>query len=201
MALMELLRPGTEHLASYLAALQRRWSPDSLRPEAAAEEEQRLTADPQAFLASKDDREGRGPPVRLPDGSTAARLPGFIRWMWDGEFCGIVGLRWQVGTMELPPHCLGHVGYSVVPWQRNKGYATSALRQLLPLAREVGLPYVEVTTDIDNVASQRVILANGGKLIEQFTKPAAHGSQVAVRFHILLEEYPRPTGDESSVHG
>lgn len=147
-----------------------------------------------------DDREGHRPPVTLPDGTTAARLPGFIRWMWDGEFCGIVGLRWQVGTMELPSYCLGHVGYSVVAWRRNKGYATSALRQLLPLARDVGLPYVELTADIDNVASQRVILANGGRLVEEFTKPPAHGSQVALRFHILLGENTPPARAAPSAH-
>jgi len=35
--------------------------------------------------------------------------------MWDGEFCGQIAFRWQPGTEALPPHCLGHVGYSVVP--------------------------------------------------------------------------------------
>jgi predicted acetyltransferase len=184
---MDLLRPTTEHLASYVDALRRGWSPDTLRPSAAAEEERRIEADPQAFLALKDDREAQGPPVTLPDGTTAARLPGFVMWMWDGTFCGSIGLRWQVGTMDLPPYCLGHVGYTVVPWRQNRGYATSALRQLLPLARAVGLPYVELTTDVDNIASQRVILANSGRLVEQFTKPAVHGGQTAVRFRIALE--------------
>ena len=63
-----------------------------------------------------------------PDGSTAKRLPGFKRWLWDGEFCGSIGLRWQPGTTALPPHCLGHIGYAVVPWKRRRGYATQALR-------------------------------------------------------------------------
>ena len=34
------------------------------------------------------DREAKGPPVILPDGRTVPRLPGYSRWMWDGEFCG-----------------------------------------------------------------------------------------------------------------
>jgi predicted acetyltransferase len=41
--------------------------------------------------------------------------------MWDGEFCGSIGLRWLPGTEELPPHCLGHIGYAVVPWKRRLG--------------------------------------------------------------------------------
>ena len=34
---------------------------------------------------------------------------------------------------------------------------------MLGEARAVGLPFVEITTDPDNIASQRVITANGGE--------------------------------------
>ena len=82
----------------------------------------------------------RGPTIARPRAArspcpTAAevpRLPGFVRWLWDGEFCGQIGFRWQPGTEALPPHCLGHIGYAVVPWKRGKGYATRALAMLLP---------------------------------------------------------------------
>ena len=101
---MELVRPGLEHLASYVAALERGWSADNERGiEAAREELSRIHADAVAFLASMEDREAKGPPITLPDGSTAKRLPGFRRWLWDGEFCGSIGLRWQPGTTALPP--------------------------------------------------------------------------------------------------
>ena len=75
------------------------------------------------FLASLVDREAQGDPVALPDGSTVPRLPGYQRWMWDGEFCGSIGFRWQRGTEALPPHCLGHIGYAVVPRKQNRGCA------------------------------------------------------------------------------
>ena len=42
-----------------------------------------------------------------------------------------------------------------------------ALRQILPEAIAQGLIYVELTADTDNIASQQVILANGGRLIDQ----------------------------------
>ena len=145
-----------------------------------------LQDDPVAFLASMDDPQGRGPRVTLPDGSVVPRLPGLRRWMWDGEFCGSIGLRWQPGTTELPPHCLGHIGYAVVPWKRNRGYATQALRDLLPLAWEQGLPFVELTTQPDNVASQRVILANGGVLVGEFIEPAAYGGDTGLLYRISL---------------
>ena len=90
---MQLVRPGPEYLASYVAALERGWSADNERGvEAAREELSRIHADAAAFLASMEDREAKGPPVTLPDGSTAKRVPGFKRWLWDGEFCGSIGV-------------------------------------------------------------------------------------------------------------
>ena len=186
---MELVRPALEHLASYRHALERGWSPDSGRAEASADELEQITLDRDAFLAGMDDPDASGPPVTLPDGTRVARLPGLHRWMWDGEFCGTIGLRWQPGTADLPPYCLGHIGYSVVPWKRNRGYATAAVRELLPYARGVGLPFVEVTTDVVNVASQRVITANGGVLVEEFAKPASHGGAPSLRYRIRLPEH------------
>jgi predicted acetyltransferase len=114
------------------------------------------------------------------------RLPGYALWMWDGEFCGSVGFRWQPGTTELPPYCLGHAGYSVVPWKRRRGYATRALQLLLPYARAEGLVHIELTTTVDNLASRRVIEANGGRLVERFRTSEAHGGAESLRFRIVL---------------
>ncbi len=184
---MDLVWPSAVYLASYDAALARGWSADNLRGDAAAREERaRIAADPAAFVASLVDREARGAPVTLPDGSVVPRLPGFRLWMWDGEFCGSIGLRWQPGTGALPPHCLGHVGYAVVPWKQRRGYATRALHLMLAHARAEGLPFVEVTTDPSNDASRRVIAANGGVLVEHFVKPPPFGSKPGLRFRIPL---------------
>lgn len=115
------------------------------------------------------------------------RLPSFTRWLWDGEFSGSISFRWQPGTAELPPHVLGHIGYSVVPWKQGRGYATKSLALVLHEARAEGLPYVELTTDSDNLASQKVILANGGQLIEEFRKPAQYGlAGTGLRYRIML---------------
>ncbi|MDT7838052.1 GNAT family N-acetyltransferase [Aquabacterium sp. OR-4] len=180
-----LVRPQALHLPSYTSALQRGWSADTVRGAAAAADElQRIAHDASAFLASMEDREAQGPPITLPDGSVVARLPGLRRWLWDGEFCGSVGLRWQPGTAALPPHCLGHIGYAVVPWKQRQGLATRALALLLPEAWALGLPHVDLTTDPGNTASQRVILANGGVLVEAFTKPAQYGGQPGLRYRI-----------------
>jgi predicted acetyltransferase len=184
---VELVWPSYLYLPSYVAALEKGWSPDNERGAAAARDElERISSDHVAFIDSMVDREAKGPPVTLPDGSVVARLPGYRRWLWDGEFCGSIGFRWSPGTTDLPPHCLGHIGYAVVPWKQGNGYATQALRLLLIDVKREGLPFVEITTDADNIASQRVIEANDGMLLEKFTKPAQFGSKPGLRYRISL---------------
>ena len=185
---MKLVWPAREYLDSYIAALERGWSPDNVRGEAAAREQlQQIAADPGAFLAGLVDREAAGGPIVLADGTTAERLPGYNRWMWDGEFCGMIGFRWRPGTEALPATCLGHIGYTVVPWKRGKGYATAALREVLADAPSEGLRYVDIATDPGNTASRRVIEANGGVLVEEFVTPASLGGKVHVRYRVRLK--------------
>lgn len=181
---LHLVLPAEPYLASYAAALRRGWSPATMRPEVAGEQLEHIARDPAGFLAEMVDRDASGPPITLPDGTKSQRLPGYHRWMWDGEFCGSIGFRWQPGTAELPPHVLGHIGYSVVPWKRGRGYATRALALFLPQVKAEGLEYVELTTDPDNVPSQRVITANGGVLVERFTKTPEYGSTEGLRYRI-----------------
>ena len=190
---MILVRPAESHLPGYRAALERQWSPNNMDPDAWRAELERLEADPVAFLASQEDREGAGEPITLPDGTLVPRLPGFRRWVWDGDFAGVISIRWQRGTPALPPHVLGHVGYSVVPWKRRRGYATAALAELLAEVQDLGLPYLELTTDVDNIASQKAITTNGGVLIERFDKPAVYGAQSpSLRWRIALESREPP---------
>ena len=184
---MEIVWPHARYLDSYADALRRGWSPDNLRPEAAEEELAEILANPVQFVAEQVDREGKGSPILLPDGRYVPRLPGFHLWIWDGEFCGLVGFRWQPGTTDLPPTCLGHMGYAVVPWKRNRGYATQALAAMLIEARQEALPFVELTTDVSNVASQRVIEANGGVVHERFFKPASYGGAESLRYRIYFD--------------
>jgi len=184
---LQLVRPAREHLESYVNALKTGWSQNNLRPEAGREALEEVEKDPDTFLALQIDREAKGGPVKMPNGGEVPRLPGYILWMWDGEFCGTIGFRWQPGTPELPPHTLGHIGYAVVPWKRQLGYAKRALALMLEHAREESLPHVEITCDTDNVASQRTIVANGGVLVERFTPPPICGPGEKLRYRIVMK--------------
>jgi predicted acetyltransferase len=187
-----LLRPTLALLPGNKAALERGWSPDNMRPDTAPREAlERIATDVHTYLAVTHDPQALGPPVTLPDGTQRARIPGIVRWIWDADdgpdgFAGSIGLRWMAGHAPLPPHVLGHIGYAVVPWKRQRGHATRALALMLIEARAFGLPRVEITTDPDNEPSQKVITANGGELIGHFDKGEPYGHKPGLRYGITL---------------
>jgi predicted acetyltransferase len=184
---MELVRPTLEHLDSYRRALIRELGAGTAPyPDEAENQLHEIETDPEFFLAKQEDRQALGGDVKLPDGTYVPRLPNISRFMWDGEACGRINFRWQDGSTDLPPECLGHIGYDVFTWKRNKGYASDALKQILPEAVALGMPFVELTTNLDNYFSQRVIQKNGGVLHEKFVKPASRGGGENLRFRIYL---------------
>ncbi len=186
---MRIIAPTAAALGQYVEALRRGWSPSNEQPEQARIDQLAAIAkDGPAFVAAQVDREARGAPIKLPDGSMVARLPGYVLWMWDGEFCGSIGLRWQRGSDELPEYVLGHIGYAVVPWKRRRGYAAAALAQMLGHARAEGLGRVHITTNPENVPSQRVIEKNGGVLVERFVRTPHHGGTPGLRYRIDLKD-------------
>jgi len=186
---MHLLNPSADLLPDYVQALEQGWSPDNVHGASAIKEQlEKIAKDPVAFISSLTDLKAIGEAISLPDGTKVQRLPSYQQWLWDGEFCGAIGFRWQPGSNALPPHCLGHIGYSVVPWKQGNGYATEALKQLLSKIKTEEFQYVEIVTDPDNIPSQRVIEKNGGKLIERFEKPKHYGQSSSLRYRILLVE-------------
>ncbi|MCO4793211.1 MAG: GNAT family N-acetyltransferase [Bacteriovoracaceae bacterium] len=79
----------------------------------------------------------------------------------DGEYAGRISVRHRL-TEALETYG-GHIGYVIRPKFRKRGLATKALKEILKYTKEsLDLEKVLLTTDEDNIPSQKVILSNGG---------------------------------------
>lgn len=78
----------------------------------------------------------------------------------DNRIVGMIQIRHELN--EYLHNFGGHIGYSVRPSERRKGYAGRMLAEFLPVCRRMGLGRVLVTCMTGNVASRRTIMKNGG---------------------------------------
>ena len=80
----------------------------------------------------------------------------------DGRIVGFCCLRHKLEYDDDDPEFASHIGYSVRPSERGKGYAKEQLRQLLRIANEAGIESVRVVCRDINIGSICTILTNGG---------------------------------------
>ena len=78
----------------------------------------------------------------------------------DGQAVGFLNIRLRLNDYLLEEG--GHIGYSIRPSERGKGYAKEALRQGLQVAKEKNIKKALVTCSTGNPASRAVIVSNGG---------------------------------------
>lgn len=81
-------------------------------------------------------------------------------WVEDGVYLGRLSIRHRLNAWLRDFG--GHIGYVVRPSARGRGHATAMLAASLPLAARLGIESALVTCDATNVASRKVIEANGG---------------------------------------
>jgi predicted acetyltransferase len=82
-------------------------------------------------------------------------------WFVEGtDYLGTVLIRHRL-TPALE-RAGGHIGYHVVPGHRRRGHATQMLAQAKAVCQQLGLTEILITCAEDNLASRRVIEANGG---------------------------------------
>ena len=86
----------------------------------------------------------------------------FVLFDESGHALGFLNLRLRLNEGLL--NYAGHIGYSLRPSERGKGYAKESLRQGLQIAKEKNIHRALVTCSTENPASRAVILANGGEL-------------------------------------
>ena len=96
--------------------------------------------------------------INLPEN----RVPSiqFVSFDAVGRALGFLNLRLRLNEGLL--NYAGHIGYSIRPSERGKGYAKESLRQGLHVAKEKNIKRALVTCSTENPASRAVILANGG---------------------------------------
>jgi len=90
-------------------------------------------------------------------------VPQTSYWLYDNEK--------PVGYGRLR-HCLnenlsqtsGHIGYAIRQTERKKGYGTRILALLLEECRKLKIQQVQIGANSANIASNRIIVKNGGIL-------------------------------------
>ena len=91
------------------------------------------------------------------------RVPSIQFVLFDESVRALGFLNLRLRLHEGLLNYAGHIGYSIRPSERGKGYAKEALRQGLQVAKEKNIPRALVTCSTENPASRAVILANGGQ--------------------------------------
>ena len=78
----------------------------------------------------------------------------------DNKLVGMLQVRHYFN--EYLEKFAGHIGYSVRPSERRKGYATKMLQMALPYCKEIGIDKVLISCIDGNIGSETVIRRNAG---------------------------------------
>lgn len=95
----------------------------------------------------------------------------------DNRIVGIISVRHNLKNPFLTEYG-GHMGYSVRPSERRKGYATEMLKCALKFAKSLEILKVMIACYSDNIGSVRTIEKCGGRLTQ--VKPYTDGKPVNI---------------------
>ena len=99
--------------------------------------------------------------AREPPPQHGGRVPQTtLWWVSGGDYLGRISIRHRL-TARLS-EIGGHIGYDIRPSARQRGHATAMLAAALPVTHSLGIDPALLTCDENNMASRKVIEANGG---------------------------------------
>lgn len=116
----------------------------------------RIIEDPYEYIQRCIDCES---PDTMPAGLVPATQFIYVRKS-DNRLVGMIQVRHYFN--DYLSRFGGHIGYSIRPSERQKGYAKEMLKAVLPFCRKIGLEQVLITCNDHNVASEKTIRSNGG---------------------------------------
>lgn len=102
----------------------------------------------------------------------------------DNRLVGMIQVRHRFN--DFLEKYVGHIGYSVRPSERRKGYAKEMLKMTLPFCREIGIKKLLIACIDGNIGSEKTILANGGVYESTVYEPTRN--MVLKRFWITLSQ-------------
>lgn len=97
-------------------------------------------------------------PETVPPGLVPSTQYIYVR-EFDSKMVDVIQIRHCFN--EFLEKYAGHIGYSVCPSERKKGYATQMLRLVLPECKSLGINRILICCVRGNEGSRRTILNNG----------------------------------------
>ncbi len=151
--------PHKDYLDSYLKAVEEGMDLNPPR----AEFIEKITTDFDGWLHEQlNPKKGY---VTLTSGAVTKLVPQTNRWLVnrDGaEFLGRVAIRHKLNDALKQDG--GHIGYSVRPTARRKGYGKKLMAEGLRVAKSFKIKKALVTCNDDNIGSRKIIEGAGGIL-------------------------------------
>lgn len=151
---MNIIRPSTIYKEEYLEYLNEVISNDELKKIGDAGLKKTETFEEMVIRTEK---------IRYKENLIGMMKPTSVFWILEnGKIIGSMNLREELS--EFTYYTIGNVGYYIRPSFRNKGYASSALAFAKEYYKSIGKKKILLICTSNNIASEKVILKNGGKL-------------------------------------
>lgn len=103
----------------------------------------------------------------------------------DNRIVGLINIRYNLNDWMMKYG--GHIGYSIRPTERNKGYSKINLYLALEKCQKLGLKEILITANDDNIASYKTIETFGGELKNKFKNKETNNIPIR-RYFINVEK-------------